>query len=334
MGWWAELTGKAGAQRAQQAAAQANTTLQGGWDQAYGSLDQSRAAQIAALRGGYTSAFGNLDDAEAKAAGLLNTGADKARGDITDYYGRATGNVEDYYQRTANLLNPSIERGNTLAQMYTDALGGNGSGNQQNFYDEYAANDPFRAFRDEQANRQIQSQFNAQGQSGSGRFASAIGRASLERGSQDLNGYLDRLSQAGQEGQQGSSQLAGIASNTGNTLAGINMGQGDKLSGIELGRAGNLATNATNFGNTRANFNVNWGQNNAGVEHNYGNARVGLNTGLATAKAGNIMGGANAANASINGGMNNLFGLGALGISAVTPGRAGGSALGNLFRWN
>lgn len=331
MGWWAELTGKAGAQRAQAAAGEANKLLDVGWGQAYGSLDQSRAAQLAALQGGYDSAYGSLTEAEARAAGLLNQGADRASGAITDYYGRAIGNVEDYYNRTESLLNPSIQRGNKLGDLYATALGADGSGDQQAFYSEYAANDPFRAFRDEQANRQIQQQFNAQGQSGSGRFATAVGRASLERGSQDLNTYLDRLSQAGQQGQNASSQLASISSNTGGMLAGLNTGQGDKLSNIQLGLGSNLATNAGNFGNTRAGYQVMQGRENAGVEDNYGRTKMSMQTGLAQAKGGNLMGGANAANAARGAGLNNLFGLGALGIGAITPGKEGVSALGNLF---
>lgn len=331
MGWWSEFTGKAGAQRAQAAARDANALLDVGWGQAYGSLDQSREAQLAALQGGYDNAYGSLTEAEARAAGLLNQGADRASGKIEDYYGRAIGNVEDYYNRTESLLNPSIERGNKLGDLYATALGANGSGDQEAFYSEYAANDPFRAFRDEQANRQIQQQFNAQGQSGSGRFATAVGRASLERGSQDLNTYLDRLSQAGQQGQNAASQLANISSNTGNTLAGLNTGQGYRLSNIQLGLGSNLATNATNFGTTRAGYQVQQGNQNAGVEDNYGRTKIGLQTGLATAKGGNLMGGANAANAARGAGLNNLFGLGAFALNAITPGKSGVSPLSNLF---
>lgn len=331
MGWWAELTGKAGARRAQEAAAAGNKMLDEGYGQAYGSLDSSRSAQLAALSGGYGAADSALTDAEGRAAGFLNSGADAASGKITDYYGRALGNVEDYYNRTESILNPSIQRGNQLADLYATAMGVNGSGDQQAFYSEYAANDPFRAFRDEQANRQIQQQFNAQGQSGSGRFATAVGRASLERGSDDLNRYLDRLSQAGQQGQNASSQLANIASNTGSTLAGLNTGQGDRLAGIETSRFNNLATNATNFGNTRAGYNAQWGRDNAGVEDNYGRTRIGLNTGLATAKAGNLIGGAQAANQASIGGMNNLLSLGSAVIGGFTPTKAGPSAFQNIF---
>lgn len=331
MGWWSEFTGKAGAQRAAEAARQGNVYLDQGYGQAQGYFDQTIKDQLAALNTGYSGAQGKLTAAEAAAAGQLNAGADAARTDINTNYDKAAGNVTDYYNRTEGLLNPYIQRGNTLADLYATALGANGSGDQQSFYQEYAANDPFRQFRDEQANREIQSQFNAQGQSGSGRFATAVGRASLERGTTDLNNYLDRLSSAGQQGAQQAGQLAGIASNTGQTLAGINTRRGDQLSGIETGRGSALANNSSNFGMTRANFDVNQGRDIAGAQGSYGNASAGLSTGLAQAKAGNMMGSANAQNASMKGGLNNLFGIGSALITGFAPGYGGGSAFGNMF---
>lgn len=336
MGWWAEFTGRAGAERAQRAAAAANQELDQGYGRAFDNIGTSRTSQLDALRQGYQSAFGNLDAAENRATGYINQGADAGRGAIQDYGARALGNVQDYYTRTENLLNPSIQRGNSLMDLYMTALGANGSGDQQAFMNEYAANDPFRTFRDEQANRALQQQFNARGQSGSGRFASAVSRASLERGSQDLNNYLDRLSQAGQQGQGAASQLANISTNTGNTLAGINQGMGDKISNIELNRGSNLASMTNAYGNARAGYNTQWGQNNAGVEDAYGRTMAGLNTGLATAKGGNMMGGANAANASMNGGMNNIVGAAGVAVRAFSPVPGipgGGSAFGNMFKW-
>jgi hypothetical protein len=330
MGWWSEFTGKAGAQRAAEAARAGNQYLDQGYGQAQGYFDQTIKDQLAALNAGYAGAKGGLTAAEATAAGQLNAGADAARTDINTNYDKAQGNVTDYYNRTEGMLNPYLERGSALAGLYGVALGANGAGDQKAFYQEYAANDPFRQFRDEQANREIQSQFNAQGQSGSGRFTTAVSRASLERGTTDLNNYLDRLKGAGEQGAAVAGQLGNIASNTGQTLAGINTRRGDQLSGIETGRGSALANNSSNFGMTRANFDVNQGRDIAGAQGSYGNASAGLSTVLAQAKAGNMIGSANAQNASMKGGLNNLFGLGATVISGFAPGIGGMGAFGNM----
>lgn len=332
MGWWAEFTGKAGAQRAQAAAGEANKYLDQGYGEAFKNIGTSRTSQLDALKNGYSSALGNLDTAEGKATDYLNQGADAGKSAVSDYYGRAQGNVQDYYNRTQNLLNPYINGGSNLMQLYNDALGGNGQSQQQSFYDSYQG-DPFRQYRDEAANRAMQAQFNAKGQSGSGRFTQAVSRASLERGSQDMNTYLQQLLAGGQMGQQSASQLANINTSTGNTLAGLNTGMGDKISGIELNRGSNLANLASQYGNARAGYNAQWGQNNAGVEDAYGRTMAGLNTGLATAKGGNLMGGANAANASINGGMNNIFGMAGTIVKGFTPSQNGKSAFDNMFSW-
>lgn len=332
MGWWAEFTGRAGAERAQRAAAQANQYLEEGYGQARGTLGTSRQSQLDALRGGYTTALGNLDTAEGRATDYINQGAQRGSQAITDYYGRAQGNVEDYYNRTKSMMDPYISGGNKLMELYNDALGGNGQFAQQRFYDSYQG-DPMRAYRDEQANRQMQAQFNARGQSGSGRTQSAIARASLERGSQDMNTYLAQLLNGGQMGQNAATNFANITQNTGNTLAGINTGMGDRISNIELNRGSNLASLTNAYGNARAGYNTQWGQNNAGVEDNYGRMMAGLQTGLATARGGNLMGGANAANASMMGGMNNIFGAAGAVVRGFTPVPGGGSAFGNMFSW-
>lgn len=332
MGWWAEFTGKAGAERAQRAAAAANQYLDEGYGQARGTLGTSRQAQLDALNSGYTTALGNLGTAEGQATDYINQGAQRGSQAVTDYYGRALGNVEDYYNRTNSMMQPYISGGNKLMDLYQNALGGNGSQAQQDFYSNYQA-DPMRAYRDEQANRQMQAQFNARGQSGSGRTQSAIARASLERGTADMNTYLSQLLNGGQMGQQAATQFAGITQNTGNTLAGINTGMGDRISNIELNRGSNLASLTNAYGNARAGYNSQWGQNNAGVESAYGAGIAGLQTGLATAKGGNLMGGANAANASINGGLNNIFGAAGTIIKGFTPVPGGGSAFGNMFSW-
>ena len=331
MGFLGELTGKNAAKRAAAAAAESNRLLELARGEAGGYLDTSRTSQLDALGKGYAAGFGYLDDAEGSAAGYLNQGADRGRADIGQYYDRAAGNVEDYYNRTAGLMDPYIQRGNKLADLYATALGANGAEGSRDFYDQYASQDPFRQYRDELANREMQQQFNARGQATGGRFATAVSRASLERGSQDLNSYLDRLNGAGQQGQQAASTLGSAAMQTGQTLGNMNVQRGNQLSGIEQSRGQNLATNAANFGNARAGYGVQQGQNNAAVEQNYGNARSNLTMGVAQQQGNNLVGGAAAQNQARLGGLNNLFGLGSLALTGFTPGRNGTSPFGNMF---
>lgn len=331
MGLLSELSGGASARRARQAAAESNRLLDLARSQAGSSLDQSRTAQLAALGSGYDAAYGTLTDTEARAGQRLNAGADAARGDINTNYDRAAGSVEDYYARTEGLMNPYIQRGNQLGDMYATALGANGAGAASDFYDDYASNDPFRQYRDELANRELQTQFNARGQSGSGRFTSAVSRASLERGSQDLNGYLDRLSNASQQGQQAAGQLGNAAMQTGSQLANIRTGQGNTLAGIEQNRGSGLATLVQNIGTTRAGYQTQQGAANAGVDQNYGNARSNLALGIAQQQGNNLIGSAAAQSQARAGGINNLLGLGGLALSAVTPGRMGTSPLMSLM---
>lgn len=330
MSFWSQLTGQDGARRAEEATSAANAGLLTGYTNAGQSLSQARAAALAALQGGNASSTGYLNTGYDTARGDITSGYDAAKGDVGAGYDTAIGNVDDAYTRSAGLLQPSIDRGNTLADLYATALGGKGADAQTGFYDTYASNDPFREYRDQTANDALRRQYNARGQSDSGRFDMAVSRASLERGTSDLNTYLDRLKAAGEQGQQASGQLAGISANTGQTLAQINQNKGGALAGLDTGMGTALATNATNKGTALATNASNYGAATAGVESDYGKSQAGLATGLSTGQANNLLSGANAQQASLTGGMNNLIGLGSTIINGFTPGKTGTSAFSNI----
>ena len=152
--------------------------------------------------------------------------------------------------------------------------------------------DPYRQYRDELANRQLQRQFAGTGRTGA--FALGVGRASLERGSQDVQQYLSRLEQAGQRGQQAAGQKAGyemtagqnvadIRSKLGTGLADNSINQGSALAnlgsqfanaraGLETGRAGALSQNEMATGKAASDLIYGAGQQNAANRINAGNA--------------------------------------------------------------
>lgn len=330
MSFWSQLTGQDGARRAEEAAAAANAGLASGYSTAGKSLNDARTSALAALQGGNAASTGYVNSGFDAARGDITSGYGSARQDLTSGYDAALGNVNDAYARSAGILQPGIDRGNTLADLYATALGGKGQQAQSGFYDTYAQTDPFRAYRDEFANKQLQQQFNARGQSGSGRFDTAVSRASLERGTSDLNTYLDRLKAAGDQGQAASSQLANISSNTGQTLAQINQGKGTGLAGFDTGMGTALANSDTARGQTLATNANNYASAGAGIESDYGKGQASLATGLASGQANNLTSGASAAAQSLTGGMNNLIGIGSTVINGFTPGKTGTSPFGGM----
>jgi hypothetical protein len=228
---------------------------------------------------------------------------------LRDQYGRAEQSVQSGYDRAAATLDPFIQSGTRAQGLYDTALGLDGQPAAQDFYSTYANNDPFRQFRDSLANQQLMSLYNARGLGGSGRESLALSRASLERGTQDLNSYLDRLSGQAGRGASLASQLSGYGMQTGQSLANIQQGLGQGLSGLDVGRGtalgniqtqGNqaLASNAQGRGTTLANFGL-------GTANNLANLAAGQGQQLASNRIsfGNAMAGTR------NTGLNNLMQL-------------------------
>ena len=230
------------------------------------------------------------------------------------------------------MLNPYIQRGSTLSDLYSTALGGKGADAQRQFYSDYASNDPYREFRDEQANRAIMASMNARGQSNSGRANLAVSRASMERGSQDLQQYLDRLDRAGQQGGQYATTLAGLASQTGQTMGNLEARRGETLGNIETSRGGALAQNTGNYATQRGQYGYKFGADQAAAHQGYGQSQAALDYQVGQGRAGNHIGYGNAVAAANTGAANNLIGLGSALISGFTPGKSGISPVGNLVR--
>jgi hypothetical protein len=264
-------------------------------------LEQGKKEAEAHLKSGIDNALLRLQGGYGDATGRIEAGADRARGEVTDAYGNAETAITDALGRTRGTLQPWIASGRNAQDRYDTALGLNGQDAANQFYNDFASTDnPMRAYRDELANKQLQQQFNARGQSNSGRFGTAVSRASLERGEQDQQTYLSRLEQQGARGGQYATTLAGHEARGGENIANLRTGKGDRLADITLGssnKLGDLAygygrdTSAIEAGKGEQLANLAWGYGNtrAGNEINYGNALAGTR-GIGTNNLLNLIG--------------------------------------------
>lgn len=184
------------------------------------------------------------------------------------------------YQTATGRLQPYEAAGRQGQQAYTNMLGLNGAGAQNDARTAYEGWNPYLGNDLSMADKAIARRSAAMGQSDSGMNALARNRAGMEIGSRDFYNYNDRLQGLGNQGFA-----------AGNALAGLDTNNAQQQIAIENAlRSGNVQ-NSTQFGNAQA-------------------------------QAG-------------QGFINNLMGLGSLGISAFMPGRTGsgggGSAIQNFL---
>lgn len=310
MGFLDNLFGsKAKRKDAKAAYAESTATLEAGKTRARQELERAIGDQRNILEGGYTTARDDIGRGMTDADAFLASGYGQARTDIGSGYDAAT-----------NALDPFLQSGKKAQGLYDIALGTGGTpAERSTFYDDYAANDPFRTYRDEVANKALQRQFNARGQSGSGRFATAVSRASLERGSTDLNQYLDRLAQQGALGGQYASRVADLEASRGTNLAGLSTAEGTARG--DLAFRGNTGLGQLAYG---------YGQDKSSLEGNNANALAALEYGNAQQLAGNRINLGNALASTRGAGMNGLLGLGGLAIQGFTPNRYGETPFGTM----
>lgn len=279
------------------ASAQATTLMGQGRERALAALNAATPQAQSEINAGYDTARGDIGTAAAGAKGSLNAGYDTARGDINTNYGAAKGTYEDYLAKSRTTLNPMIAAGDTARGMYSDALGMNGAGARQSFYDTNVSGNGTFNYADDLAAKQLQAKLNAAGVTG-GRAGSMMVRQGAARIEDRTNQYLDRLKGVSDQGGQYRGQLAGYEQNTGSAIAGVQQRQGDQLAGLEQNRGQNLAgvdqwagsqnaNLATGRGQALSNLTMGNAGQVAGVETAYGNnmATNAINTGTATASA-------------------------------------------------
>lgn len=308
MGFFSDLMGGSARDDIRSANRGASGLLKRGMRDAQDSINTGITQQLDALGRGNTGA-----------TNALNQGYATARGDVTRGATRAEDAINTQQRYIQQTLNPFLQSGRGAQSLYDNALGVNGTGAASSFYDNYAGQDPFRQFNEDMTNKAMERSFNASGNLGSGRAALAASRANLERGSQDLNRYLDRLSGQAQQGGQYASQLAGYANNAGNTVAGLRSNLGAQQADLATNRGQDLGRLSYGYGQDRGSIMAGRGQSNADLQY-----------GLAQQLAGNRLNLGSAVAAGRSTGVNNLLGLGGLAIQAMTPGASGISAAGNF----
>ena len=190
--------------------------------------------------GFFGSLFGDdqsaaLDAAHNNATAALSTGYDTQK---------------QNYNTAIDKYNPYAQQGGQANTMYGNALGTNGLQAQQQFGQNYAANDPFRLQNAQLASDQLRRQYNSRGQGYSGSADLGVARANLQQGSQDYNNYLNRLQGAGQQGLTATGAQSGLYQGLGN--AGMQYGQSQAGNEISYGNAS--AQNDTNSVNNILGF--------------------------------------------------------------------------------
>lgn len=304
MSFWSSFTGSAQKKDAQSAFTDANASLGQARERALAALSGGNSAAQSSLTAGYNTATGEIRGGADRARPILEQGFDRARNDLDTNYGRAETAI------TSN-LDPWIASGRAAQNRYDIALGTGGTAaDQANFWQNgFAGNQ----YRDDLANKQLQQQFNARGQSNSGRFGTAVSRASLERSTTDMNQYLDRLSRQGELGGQ-------YAARAGTELAGIRTGLGTQLAGLEQNRGTALGGLEERTGARLGDLGYQYGSGQANLYQGQGNAIAGVETGYGESMANNRIALGNATAASRNVFTNNLLGVAGLAVRGFTPG--------------
>lgn len=309
MGFLSSLFGKDQRKDAKNAYAESSAMLEAGKTKARAELEGAIGTQRNLLEGGYNTARGDIG------RGMTDADAFLAGG-----YGQARTDVGGGYDRAVNALDPFVASGTRALNQYEQATGVAGADAQRDYYEQYAdANNPLTAYRDEQANRALQQQFNARGQSGSGRFNTAVSRASLERRNADVQQQLDRVGRQAELGGQYASRTADLEAARGTTLGNLSASEGTSRG--DLAFKGNTALGSLAYG---------YGSDRSNLEGNNASALANLEYGNAQQNAGNRINLGNSLAATRNMGFNNLLGLGSLAVTGFTPGRYGQSAFGSM----
>ena len=330
MSWLSNLFGTTSARRE---LTQSNQASQGylnqGFEQARGAINQGGVDARGAINNGYDASRSALAGLEPRLAGHLNQGYDAAGRHLASGYGGAETSINRGVTDANAQLEPFAAGGRRAQGLYDTAIGAGegGAAAQRDFYSNYQSNDPFRAQRDEMANRQLQAQFNNQGLNGSGRMNLAVSRASLERGTQDLNQHLDRLQQAGAQGGQYASAQSRNTMQGGQDVASLRARAGEGQAGLETQRGSSLAGLGERIGGMQSQNEINRGLQLGGTFQSGGSALANLFSGQGQQSAANTINYGNAMAQTRTQPMQGLLGLIGTGIQGYAAlQRPGGGA--------
>lgn len=131
---------------------------------------------------------------------------------IAEGYGQADNYANTGYTTAQNRLAPFAQAGQRGYGMYSDALGVNGDEARAGAFRSFQS-DPFLDYARQNSGNAINSifkRYNAQGQGNSGAAMLAISRAAGERAQGDVNSWLNRMGQFGEQGLGIAGQQAGL----------------------------------------------------------------------------------------------------------------------------
>lgn len=289
MGFFDSLTGSGVAKAATGAANQYSSALDSANQRGQSTLGQGNAANawrgdqaIDVYKGGAESATRHLSDQFGNA---INTTFETGKNALDAYSQGRTSSIDAIRQgfgygreaiqtgmdKASGYFDPYMQTGKQYNAMLANALGANGQPAQSDFYANYANNDPFRAENEQLANQSIMRAMNAQGLGGSGREGLAVSRASLERGSQDMNRYLDRLQAGSDRGGQYAGQLGAIQMQGAQGIGQLYAGQANAEDSAQRFYGGNIANTWQSTGNSAANLATQLGMAQANNANQLGN---------------------------------------------------------------
>jgi hypothetical protein len=317
MGIFDNLSGGKSRKDIRAATSAANRQLATSRDASLGYLDTGYGQANNALTQGYDESRDYINTGLTSARGDVNAGYDKSREDLTSGYSRAEQAINDALSRSTAILNPWIQSGHGAQNLYDRALGLQGSDAQAEFYDEYASADPFREYISDQETKRLQAAANAQGALGSGRTDLAVARAGLERGTADLNAYLDRLSTQGARGGQYASQLAGYSDAAGSKVGDYRANLGRDLATGEQNRGNRLADLSYRASDRLADLATGYSTNRAGLATDLAKSKTGVEQGYGSGVAGNYLNQGSQLAGTRNAGLNNLMGIAGTVIAGV-----------------
>lgn len=136
------------------------------------------------------------------------------------------------YDTAQNRLMPYAQGGQRGYETYANALGLNGEPARQQAFSSFES-DPFLAYARQNSGNELNSifkRYNAQGMGNSGASMLAVSRAAGERAQGDVQNWMNRMMQMGQQGQGIAGQQAGLDTGYYGGVADRAVGQATALS--------------------------------------------------------------------------------------------------------
>jgi hypothetical protein len=317
--------GLSGAESALNAGMQGQlNALQGGSQQAQGTLQQTLGGQLGSLRGGFGGAEEALNAYGSQALGAAQQGFNQGRGDLAGALGAAQGSIgqgvgllanaqnqglgriDQSTGQAINYLNPYASTGQEAQQREAALSGALGGAAQQQAFQDFQES-PGQKFLRERQEQALLRNASATGGLRGGSTLSALQEQASGIAAQQQQQQLENMRNIAQRGQQAATQQ-GQFSQTGG-ISGANLiGQ---IAGQQAGLLGQQAGLQANTGSQMANLAAQGGQFAGNTLNNLGSQVSGLRSGLGQLESGAIGNtGGNVANLQnqLGGNAANVFG--------------------------